>query len=46
MITKKDMNIVRKGVNDTKNSFLECIMEGMYEETRDIINIHKSKLKA
>ena len=34
----------RKGVNDTKNSFLECIMEGMYEET-NIINIHKSKKK-
>ena len=24
---------VRKGVYDTKSSFLECVMEGMYEET-------------
>lgn len=24
---------VRKGVNNTKSSFLECVLEGMYEET-------------
>lgn len=28
---------VRKGVNNTKSSFLECVLEGMYEET-DILD--------
>ena len=34
---------VRKGVFDTKSSFLECVMEGMYEETGIIEFIEKNQ---